>query len=354
MKATLRRRLFLNLLGMLLVFVVVQIGVYAFIEYRGWKEHPSEPLMEEMEEVVDAVLLNLVLLPFIAAVVWWLSRRILAPLHAISATAARIRAESYSERIRTEALPDDELRNLAETLNAAFDQYQSVLKRLERFSADASHQLRTPITAIRTMGEVAVSRQRDAETYRATIGDMLVELDRLATLVDKLLQLSRLDAGAFRAGFGQVDAGSVVRQMAQIYGAPAEVKGIEVQCAAQDGLRVIGSEMLLKELMANLLDNAIRHTPNGGIIQVGAERREDQVLLYVHDTGPGIPGTYAGTIFERFAQVPGYPHGQAGLGLALAHDIASVHGGRLMLVNPGRPGARFECALPAESGQKTH
>ena len=116
--------------------------------------------------------------------------------------------------------------------------------------------------------------------------------------------------------------------------------------AVETGLRVTGSEELLVELLGNLLDNAIRHTPPGGTIRLRAKRRGDAAVLTVQDDGPGIPTEFAERIFERFTSVPSGRPGRAGLGLALAADIAAVHDGQLALVNPGAPGALFECILP--------
>ena len=179
---------------------------------------------------------------------------------------------------------------------------------------------------------------------------MLGELDRLTRIVEQLLQLSRLDAGALKARFAPIPLGAVVEQVRQIYAPLAEVRGVELAVAAAAGARVAGIEELLVELLGNLVDNALRHTAKGGTIRIDvAGEKSGDVRLAVTDSGPGIPDEFAQKIFERFSQVPGGETGTAGLGLPLAAQIAAVHGGELKLANPGQPGARFECRLPASA-----
>ena len=346
MKMPLQRRLFLYLLLLLFAFIVGQTLIYSGVEYASWLKHPEEPLLAEMEEVIQALILDLFLLPVLILLAWWISRLMVAPIQAIAATADRIGGGHFSERIETGQMPDDEMFHLADALNTAFSRYDAAVRRLQRFSGDASHQLRTPITAIRSIGEVALSRARDAVSYRETIETMLGELDRLALIVEQLLELSRLESGALRSMFERLDTGAVVEQAMQLYQPLCAEQGIELQGRIEPGISVFGRESLLVELVGNLLDNAIRHTPKGGVIRLEVVRQDAMAILSVHDSGPGIAPEFAQAIFERFTQIPGSRQGHAGLGLALASDIAVAHGGRLVLSNPGQPGACFECSLP--------
>lgn len=343
-----RSRMFLYLLVLLGLFVGSQAITYTAVEYAHRRANPYESFREGMEEVVQGVGLTLLLVPLLAGVAWWLARRITRPLHAVAATAQRIRGGRWSERIETATMPDDETKVLAETVNAAFDGYAGALRRLERFSGDAAHQLRTPIAAMRNLGEVALSRSRTAPEYREALETMLGELDRLTRIVEQLLQLSRLDAGVLKARFAPIPLGSVIEQVRQIYAPLAEARGVELAVATAVGARVAGIEELLVELLGNLVDNALRHTPKGGAIRIDvAAGAGGDVRQAVTDSGPGIPDEFAQKIFDRFSQVPGGETGTAGLGLPLAAQIAAVHGGELKLANPGQPGARFEYRLPA-------
>lgn len=350
-----RSRTFLYLLVLLGIFVASQATIYTVVEWAHRHANPYESLREGMEEVVQGVGLTLLLVPLLAGVAWWLARRITRPLHAVAATAQRIRGGRWDERIETAAMPDDETKILAETVNAAFDGYAGALRRLERFSGDAAHQLRTPIAAMRNLGEVALSRSRTADDYREALETMLGELDRLTRIVEQLLQLSRLDAGALKTRFAPIPLWSVVEQVKQIYQPAAEARGVALVADMETpGPAVAGIEELLIELLGNLVDNALRHVPDGGSVRIeSASRPEGGVRLAVTDSGPGIPAEFAQAIFDRFAQVPGAEAGKAGLGLSLAAEIARLHGGELRLANPGQPGARFECRLAGPETSST-
>ena len=344
-----RSRIFLYLLLLLVLFVSSQAAIYTAVEWAHRRANPYESFEEGMEEVLQGVGLTLLLVPILAGVAWVLSRRMIRPLQAVADTAKRIRGGQWSERIETATMPNDETKSLAETVNAAFDGYAGALRRLERFSGDAAHQLRTPIAAMRNLGEVALSRSRTAEEYRETLETMLGELDRLTRIVEQLLQLSRLEAGALKARFAPIPLRSVVEQVRQIYQPLAEARGVELAVAADANVRVAGIEELLVELLGNLADNALRHTPKGGTVRIDVAGTGGAVRFAVTDSGPGIPDEFAQKIFDRFSQVPGGEAGTAGLGLSLAAQIAAVHGGALTLANPGQPGACFECRLPAIS-----
>ena len=342
-----RSRTFLYLLVLLGLFAGSQAITYTAVEYAHRVANPYESFREGIEEVVQATGLTVLLVLPLTGAAWWIARRITRPLHAVAATAKRIRGGRWNERIETATMPDDETKVLAETVNAAFDGYAGALRRLERFSGDAAHQLRTPIAAMRNLGEVALSRARTADEYREALETMLGELDRLTRIVEQLLQLSRLDAGALKARFAPIPLGAVVEQVRQIYEPLAEARGVELAVAVA-GLRVSGIEELLVELLGNLVDNALRHTPKGGTIRIEvAGGSGSDVRLAVTDSGPGIPAEVAQKIFDRITQMPYGEGGTARLGLPLAAQIAAVHGGELALANPGQPGARFECRLPA-------
>ena len=346
-----RSRIFLYLLLLLALFVASQMAIYLVVEWMHWRSSPYEDVWDGLTEVAEAMGMTLLLLVPWAGAAWWISRWMMRPLHRMAGTANRIRAGQWAERIETDSMPDDETRSLAEAMNAAFDGYAGALRRLERFSGDAAHQLRTPIAAMRGVGEVALSRLRTAEEYREALESMLGDLDRLTRIVEQLLQLSRLEAGALKARFAPISLWSVAEQVKQIYQPLAEAREVKLEVAAETpGPQIAGIEELLVEMLGNLVDNALRHTPAGGLVRIEtAFAPGGGMRLAVADGGPGIPAEFADKIFDRFAQVPGRGGGAAGLGLSLAAEIAAVHGGRLQLANPGAPGARFECRWPARN-----
>jgi len=343
-----RSRVFLYLLLLLGIFVTSQAAIYLTVEVAHWMVNPYEKITDGLAEVFQALGLTLLLVPLWTLAAWWISRRMIRPLHSMAETAMRIRRGAWSERIATASMPDDETKSLAEAMNAAYDGYAAVLRRMQRFSGDAAHQLRTPIAAMRSLGEVALSRPRTADEYRETMETMLTELGRLTRIVEQLLHLSRLEAGALRSRFQPVPLQRVVDQIQQIYQPLAEADGVELTVSVTPSdLQVDGIEELLFELLGNLVDNALRHSPAGRSVQIQAEGMSEHSLrLVVADSGPGISEEFAQTIFDRFTQMPGVRSGSAGLGLSLAAEIAEVHGGNLSLANPGQSGARFECRLP--------
>ncbi len=355
MKFKFRSRLFIYLLLLLLLFLLSQIAIFLAVEVFHWFSNPYEPLREGLAEVAQTIGLTLLLVPPLVWAAWWISRRMVLPVQAVAEMAGRIRQGAWSDRIETAAMPDDETKSLAQTVNAAFDGYAAVLRRLERFSGDAAHQLRTPIAAMRGLGEVTLSRSRTADEYRETLETMLGELDRLTRIVEQLLQLSRLESGALRTQFVPVALDQVLDRVQQIYQPLAEANHVAwMATATPSGLQVAGIEELLVEMLGNLVDNALRYAPTGGAIQIqGTSNPAGGICLAVTDSGPGIPEEFASRIFDRFMQVPGSAGGRAGLGLSLASEIAAMHGGTLCLANSGQPGARFECRLPTPANTKT-
>ena len=348
MNVKFRSRVFLYLLLLLALFLASQAAINVVVEWVSCRVHSHESMRIGLLETAHVMGLSLLLVPLLVGLAWNISRRLVKPLRAMAAAAERVCAGHWNERIETGAMPDDETKRLATSMNAAFDGYAAVLKRLERFSGDAAHQLRTPIAAMRNLGEVALARPRSEAEYRRALGSMLGELDRMTRLVEQLLQLSQLEAGALSRRFVPVSLRQTVERILRAYEPLAEAQRLHIRTAfpAAD-LQVLGLEELVVELFGNLLDNALRHTPADGTIQIDmAELPGGDARVAIVDGGPGIPPEYAQAVFERFVQVPGSKTGATGLGLSLAAEIARLHGGTLELTNPGQPGARFECRLP--------
>jgi signal transduction histidine kinase len=348
MKKPLRLRLFLWLVVLLLLFVGMQTIIYGIIEFNVWQAHKEEEeLGEQLMEVVHGVFWDLAALPFLIALAWWISRRMVEPIRAVSQAADIISAGHFNERIQTDRMPDDEMRHMALAVNSAFAQYSDAVERLRRFTGDASHQLRTPLAVIRSIGEVTLSRDRPPEEYRQALGNILDEAHRLTKVTDQLLQLARLERTEVTGSFGRTDLCQVIRRTAAIFQTLCEDKGVALRVEAVGAQEVLGNETLLVEMLANLLDNALRVTPAGGDILVKVETEGGgERLLTVADTGPGIPTEFAERLFELFAQIPGSQSAGAGLGLAIVSAIARVHGGKAELNRRHTYGAVFNIRLP--------
>jgi two-component system heavy metal sensor histidine kinase CusS len=348
MSASLRIRYFRWLVFQTLVVfaaVVVAVTVFNLIEMQ---EH-ADMIEEETEETLTVLGLQLLLVPFAIGSAWIITGRLLAPLKEIVEPAERICAGKLSERINTQH-PDDEVGRLARTLNAAFDRYDSALTRLERFSFDAAHQLRNPLAAIRATGEVCLEKERSDEEYRSTIGKMLEETRRLGHTVNQLLMLARLGHEDLRKQFTTVSLTSLVKTLAEEANMVCETKEIEFTLDAPSDVNVTGSEPLLREAVANLLDNAMRFTPAGGSVMLKlAPAKNGLITLSVQDTGPGISFDQKSRLFQPFQRTQTALPDGTGLGLAIVSEIVHLHGGSVELHTPSNGGSRFEVILPSSA-----
>jgi signal transduction histidine kinase len=220
---------------------------------------------------------------------------------------------------------------------------------MRRFTADVSHEIRTPLTAIRTVGEVGLREPRGEASYRGIIGSMLEEADRLTSLVDRLLTLSRAEAGLAKLSMESVDlrvlAEDVVSQLSVLAEEKQQRLTIDI-----DGRPVcLADRVVLRQSVINLVDNAIKHSPLGGGICVRVAETPGAALIDVSDSGPGIPTELQARIFDRFYRAASSRRDTrgAGLGLAIAKWAVEANGGRLGLVKAGEGGSTFRITLPA-------
>jgi signal transduction histidine kinase len=345
MKEALRFRYFLWLAALLLSFYAAFALVLWGFNLHEMHEAGHDPV-EEREEFFILLGLGAGLLPIMLALAWDMSRRMVRPLQGIAATARRISNGHLEERIQP-TRTDNEIAVVVSTLNLALDRYQEAVNRLQRFSSDASHQLRTPLTAMRSAGEIALQRDRTPEEYRDAIGTMLEDAQHLGHVVEQLLLLSRLDQGRLTESFQLMDLGDVARQTCAQFEPVALDRNIALRTESSGRAPIRGNEALIQQALANLLDNALRHTPAGGrvLVQVTSSRHA-WIELRVADSGPGIPPAFRHRLFERFAKPAGSSSG-SGLGLAIVAEIVKGHGGSITLSENSDPGACFLIRLPA-------
>ena len=279
-----------------------------------------------------------------------LARHALNPVDRMARRAHEINAESLSARLDVEN-PHDELGRLAFAFNQTLERLERSFEQLRRFTSDASHELRTPLTAIRSVGEVGLRRQGTAEHYREVIGSMLEEAARLTRLVESLLTISRADAGQIQLARTEVALLPLVRETGAVLEVLAEERGQHVAIEGDETLRVKADRSILHQILINLLDNAIKHSPAGGRVAVRVLRTgEETASIEVVDSGPGIPPEHRSRIFDRFYRVDegrSRDSGGSGLGLAIAKWGAEAHGGRIELDCPPGRGCIFRLAIPA-------
>lgn len=302
---------------------------------------------EEWWELTGAVSVGLSLVLGVATLGGWLlGRHGLRPLTSMAMHAHGITSDTPAARLPVPPT-GDELALVGDSFNRVLERLGSALEQQRRFMADASHELRTPVSTIRTAIDVTLSRpERDASDYREALETMAQQTGRLARLVDDMLVLARADSGGYRAVFADIDIGDLAGECVADLLVLADARHINLSSTVPRGTFIRGDDVLLRRLLVNLLSNAITYTPAGGRIRVSSQFGEDFCELHVTDSGPGIPPEDRERIFSRFVRLnPAREAGGSGLGLAIARWIAEVHGGSLRVAESTPRGTTFTARL---------
>lgn len=279
---------------------------------------------------------------------WALARRALAPVERMAEAARRISAEHLAERLE-ESGTGDELDRLSSILNAMLERLDLSFRQMRQFSADASHELQTPLTILQGELEVALRTPRTTEAYRQAIKSALQEIERMAGLVEGLLLLARADSGMLRLDLKPIDAAQLLAEMYERMRILAQSQSVILDLEALEPHRVLGDAERLRRLLLNLVDNAIKYTPAGGRVTLSLQQRKDTVCLSVRDTGIGLSESEQEHIFQRFYRADSARDQKAqgsGLGLCIARSIAEAHGGTLQVTSRIGEGSTFRVCLP--------
>ena len=282
---------------------------------------------------------------------WWLGGRMVRPVHEVMDQAESMSAGTLGRRITARA-DTREYERLVAVLNGMLARLERAFESQRRFTADASHELRGPLTALRGEVEVALRRERDPEEYRRVLASSLQEVDRLTQLAEDLLTLARSDAGVMQPRLQVTDLSARAAAVADRLGPRAEAKAIELRVEATPRTEALVDPGLVDQLLWNLVENAIKFTPAGGRVYVRVAEAEGAVILEVADTGPGLPDDALERVFERFyradaARTPAGDASGTGLGLSIVRAITAVHGGAARAHNAVEGGAVFRITLPA-------
>jgi len=297
--------------------------------------------------VAIAVLIVLVVGPGIG---YWLAGRAIDPLAAIIHTTARLRPSKLDERL-VEQRNGDELDQLARTINGFLNRIAAYLAQRRDFLANAAHELRTPLAAIRSTAEVSLGAERTVDEYQELLVEIIEECSLLESLVNQLLLLAETESDRLRITGERVSFSEVAARAVGMFQAVADTKDIQLSATLQPELTVEGNAHHLRQVVNNLIDNALKFTPSGGKVTVRLRADGEDAVFSVADNGPGIPAEDLPHIFDRFFRGDrshSHDGGRTGtgLGLSICQAVVQAHGGRLAVETNVNHGTTFQVAIP--------
>jgi heavy metal sensor kinase len=281
---------------------------------------------------------------------WVLARRSLSPIGYIASKARSITSENLSERLHPRGT-GDEMDDLIRTINEMIARLDSSFKRMAEFTADASHELKTPICAMRGEAEVLLSKGRETEEYQEGLAHFIEQFDHLNQMINDLILLSKFDSTQVESKRVPLRLDLLIKDLCNVFHVLAEQNNIAMEMDTIEEVTVIGDKVHLQQLFTNLIDNAIKYTLKG-TIRVTVEKDEDTTLVKIKDTGIGIPKEERENIFKRFYRVDksrSRETGGVGLGLSIADWIAHAHHGRIEVDSELNQGSTFTVYLPIQT-----
>jgi len=314
---------------------------------------PMDEFAEMFQQLRWALGLTSPLLLILACISgYWMSGRALRPVEEIDQTVRRIGSHTLTERLHLRNT-DDELDRLSVTINQMLERLESAFRLVVQFTADASHELRTPVAIIRTTAEVIRGSRRTPEEYEEAWDQVVLQSERMSRLVDDLLLLARADAGRSDVSFEDIDLAEIVSGVTAEVKVLAHASGLELAKSAPPLCPAFGDPDAIRRLLLILLDNAIKYTPRGGRIDVRLDVSESPegrtAVIAVSDTGTGIEPEHLPRVFDRFYRVSmdrSRKTGGSGLGLSIARWLASLHNGEIGAESEPGKGSAFRVRLP--------
>lgn len=311
---------------------------------------PADDAVETLHLFRSYLLMFAPLLLLVSAGVgYWMSRRALSPVDALVRTAREVGGTNLNSRLQT-LKTGDELQRLSDTLNEMLDRIESAFLRVSQFTADASHELRTPVSLIRTEAELALRRSRGEAEYQEALRHILLEAERTTALIEQLLSLARADSGRETVNLQPLNWGQMLGSVLGGWRQVAAIRSMELSVNIDgQSVFVMGDESLLRRLADILLDNAFKYTSCPGSVHLRMEQKAQSAVMTVRDSGVGIPEGEQNKIFERFYRVDkarSRAQGGSGLGLAIAQWIVAQHHGSIAVESRPGEGAIFRVELP--------
>jgi len=282
---------------------------------------------------------------------WFLAKKSLRPVDEISRRARHITASNLNQQIpQTDS--NDEISRLISTFNEMIARLNRSFEHTRQFSIDVSHELRTPLTIMRGEIELALRSRKTPAAYRQVLASTLDEIIRMSNIIDNLLTLTKSDLGQTEIYFEDLSLDDIMMQLYEDSEVLASKKNIRVNLSRVDEVKVRGDKVRLRQLLLNLVDNAIKYTPKKGEVSLSLEQENGQAKIVVSDTGIGIPPEALDKIFDRFYRVDkarSREPGGSGLGLSISKWIAETHGGKIEVKSEVGKGSTFTVYLPTTS-----
>ena len=277
---------------------------------------------------------------------WFMARRAVSGVEAITRTAQKISGSTLKERVPVKTR-GDEIDQLATTFNQMLDRIQILLTEIKEMSDNIAHDLRSPITRIRGAAEVTLTTGKSLAEYEAMAANTIEECDRLLGMINTMLMISKTEAGVDNLTREEIDLAGLIREACELFEPTAEDKGVTLSCNVLNGSYLMGDTRMIQRMLSNLLDNAIKNTLSGGSVTASVSENANQAVVSVKDTGIGISPRDLPHIFERFYRCDqSRSQTGIGLGLSLARAIARAHGGDITVTSSPNQGSTFTITLP--------
>jgi heavy metal sensor kinase len=281
-----------------------------------------------------------------AGVGWFMARRAVSGVEAVTRTAQKISAGTLEERVPVKAR-GDEIDQLATTFNHMLDRIQTLLTEIKEISDNIAHDLRSPITRIRGIAEVTLTTGKSLNDYENMAASTIEECDRLLDMINTMLMISKTESGVDKLSHEELDLTALVREACELFKPTAEDKGVSLSCDVPKRSHLSGDTQMIQRMLSNLLDNAIKYTPSGGSVTVSINESDTHVVVSFKDAGCGISPNDLPRIFERFYRCDqSRSQSGIGLGLSLARAIARAHGGDITAASILNQGSTFTATLP--------
>jgi signal transduction histidine kinase len=330
-------------------FLCMSIAFYTLVLYNDpeMTRHGLSELREDFRQYFGAPLIVVVALS--AGVGWFMARRAVSGIEAVTRTAEEISRGSLDRRVALRGR-HDEVDRLAETFNVMVDRIQAVIGQMKEITENIAHDLRSPITRMRGMAEMALSTTDSVDDWTEVGGTIIEECDRLLGMINTMLDISEAEAGLAKLQLEEVNLAGLMRDICELFEPAADDRGVTLTVEAPSLIHVSCDARKIQRVVSNVLDNAIKYTGQGGRVGVYLADGKGEVTLSFEDTGVGVPEADLPRLFERFYRseksrsAPGN-----GLGLSLAQAFVLIHGGTITASSTEGRGSRFVITLPKVS-----